>query len=66
MMWIVCGSGSYAVAAPISETRVGELVCGLLRCIRANGNALASALPFFLSWFEYSTRLVTPQHQVRC
>ena len=35
VMWIVCGSGSQAVAAPISETRVGELMCGLLRCIRA-------------------------------
>ena len=53
VIWIVCGSGSYAVAASFSETRVCELVRGLLRCIRANGNALASGLPFFLSWFEY-------------
>ena len=51
-MWIVCGSGSRAVAAPVAETRVRELVRGFLRCIRTDVNALASGFPLFLSWFE--------------
>ena len=34
VMWIICGSGSHAVAAPVAETRVRELVSGFLSCIR--------------------------------
>ena len=49
VMWIVCGSGSHAVAAPDAETRVHELVRGLLRCIWTDGNALTSGFPVFLS-----------------
>ena len=65
VMWTVCGSGSYAVAAPISGACVWvcELARGLLRCIRTDGNALTSGFPLL---FECSTRLVTPQHQIRC
>ena len=44
VMRIGCGSGSYAVAAPVSETRVCEPLRGLLRHIRTDGNALASGL----------------------
>ena len=66
VMWIVCGSGSHAAAAPVLETCECELVRGLLRCIRTDRNTLASGIPLFLSWFEYSTRIITPQHQIKC
>ena len=36
---------------------VCELVRGFPCCIRTDGNALASGLPLFLGWFEYSTTL---------
>ena len=46
VMWIVCGSGSHAVAAPVAVTRVREHVRGFLRCIRTDGNALSSGFSF--------------------
>ena len=41
VMWIASSSGSDAVAAPVSEPRVRELVRGLLRWIWTNWNALS-------------------------
>ena len=53
---------AHAEAAPVSESRVGELVHGLLRRTRSDGNALASGFLLLLSWSELAGRLVTPQH----
>ena len=60
VVWIVGGSSAYAVAASVAETRVGELVRGLLRYTRTDGNALATGFLLLLSWSELAGRLVTP------
>ena len=52
VMWIVCDSDSHAADAPVAETRVRELVRGLLRCIWTDWNALSSGIPLRVSWFE--------------
>ena len=45
VVWIVCSSGSHAVAAPVAETRVREVVRGLLRWIWTNWDVLSSGFP---------------------
>ena len=42
VVWIVSSSGSHAEAAAVSETRMGELVRGLLRWLWTNWDALSS------------------------
>ena len=44
VMWIISSSGSHTIAAPVSETRVRELVRGLIRWIWTNWDALSSLL----------------------